>query len=249
MAFLGMLAGAAIVIFFVIVVPWLAIAGRRDARVAREGMDGLKLRMDQLFHELETLRAAQAAAPAKPASEPFEQALERARKTRAAAKAAGESKAVAAEKPAEPAVAERQDAPAEQSFMSPWKAPAETAGLMRGGEAPAAAVVPAAKKDFEEVIGTRWAIWVGGVALALGSLFLVRYTIEAGLLGPAARLILGFLFSVALIAAGEALRRGVMLPRLGDAKLPVEHAPLALTAAGTVGLFGVVYAAHALYGF
>ena len=30
---------------------------------------------------------------------------------------------------------------------------------------------------FEERFGTRWVVWVGGIALALGGIFLVRYTI------------------------------------------------------------------------
>jgi hypothetical protein len=30
---------------------------------------------------------------------------------------------------------------------------------------------------FEERFGTRWVVWVGGVALALGGIFLVRYTV------------------------------------------------------------------------
>ena len=37
---------------------------------------------------------------------------------------------------------------------------------------------------LEERFGTRWVVWVGGVALALGGIFLVKYTIEAGLIGP-----------------------------------------------------------------
>ncbi|ODN70938.1 hypothetical protein A6302_01710 [Methylobrevis pamukkalensis] len=43
---------------------------------------------------------------------------------------------------------------------------------------------PRAPRDLEEAIGSRWAVWVGGIALALGGVFLVRYSIEAGLLGP-----------------------------------------------------------------
>lgn len=33
---------------------------------------------------------------------------------------------------------------------------------------------------FEERFGTRWVVWVGGIALALGGIFLVRYTIQQG---------------------------------------------------------------------
>jgi uncharacterized membrane protein len=56
-------------------------------------------------------------------------------------------------------------------------------------QAPAA---PAAI-GFEEKFGTRWVVWVGGVALALGGIFLVRYTIEQGLIGPGVRIALGAL--------------------------------------------------------
>ena len=34
-------------------------------------------------------------------------------------------------------------------------------------------------RDVETALGTRWAVWVGGIALALGGLFLIRYTIES----------------------------------------------------------------------
>jgi uncharacterized membrane protein len=39
--------------------------------------------------------------------------------------------------------------------------------------------------SLEERLGTQWAVWVGGLALALGGIFLVRFSIEQGLLGPA----------------------------------------------------------------
>ena len=60
---------------------------------------------------------------------------------------------------------------------------------------------------FEEQFGTRWVVWVGGVALALGGIFLVRYTIQQGLIGPGVRIALGALLALALIAAGEWSRR------------------------------------------
>jgi len=47
------------------------------------------------------------------------------------------------------------------------------------------------KIGFEEKFGTRWVVWVGGVALALGGIFLVRYTIQQGLIGPRIRIFLG----------------------------------------------------------
>src|SRR5580704_6281138 len=38
------------------------------------------------------------------------------------------------------------------------------------------------KVTFEEQFGTRWVVWAGGIALALGGFFLVRYSIEQDLL-------------------------------------------------------------------
>ena len=100
---------------------------------------------------------------------------------------------------------------------------------------------------FEKQFGTRWVVWAGGLALALGGVFLVRYSIQQGLLGPGVRIILGSLLAATLIAAGEWTRRKEKLSDL--AGLPAANIPSVLTAAGTVSAFGTVYAAYALYGF
>ncbi len=104
-----------------------------------------------------------------------------------------------------------------------------------------------AKVDFESLVGGRWSVLLGGFALALGLVFLVQYTIEAGLLGPGPRIILGFVFSGLLFAAGEWLRRSDKsfdLPIYAKADVPGI-----LTGAGAIGAFATLYAAHALYGF
>ncbi len=103
------------------------------------------------------------------------------------------------------------------------------------------------QRSLEERLGTRWAVWVGGLALALGGILMVRYSIEQGIFGPGARIFFGALLALALVGAGEWLRRGsrgIVVPGLEAA-----HIPSILTAAGTVTAFGTVYAAHALYGF
>jgi hypothetical protein len=56
-------------------------------------------------------------------------------------------------------------------------------------------------------IGTRWVVWIGGLTLALGGFFMVRYSIEAGLVGPGVRVFLGGVFALALLGAGEWSRR------------------------------------------
>jgi uncharacterized membrane protein len=96
---------------------------------------------------------------------------------------------------------------------------------------------------LEELIGGHLAVLTGGLALALGGVFLVRYTIEQGLLGPAGRIGLGALFAAALAAGAEYLRRGQQRPTTG------AYIPGALMAAAIVTGFATVYAAFALYGF
>jgi uncharacterized membrane protein len=110
-------------------------------------------------------------------------------------------------------------------------------------------IAPAAPggPSFEELVGTRWTVWAGGIALAAGALLLVRYSIEQGVFGPGVRVMLGGLLASVLVGLGEWFRRSkVVLPI--DA-VPSAHIPSVLTAAGTVAAFGTVFAAHALYGF
>ena len=111
-----------------------------------------------------------------------------------------------------------------------------------------AAPTPApAGTTLEELLGTRWAVWAGGLLLALGGLLLVRFSIEQGIFGPGVRIALGAVFSLALIAIGEWFRRTER--GLPVEAIPAAHVPSILTAAGTVSAFGTVYAAYALYQF
>ena len=136
--------------------------------------------------------------------------------------------------------------PEADAIPGPW---AMARKLQEAPPAEQAAAAPSAKKkaDIETALGTRWAVWVGGVALALGGLFLVRYTIESGILGPGVRIALAVLFGLVLAAGGEFIRRtGFKVPLQGAAG---AYIPAILTAAGAFVLFGAVYAAHGVYGF
>ncbi|MEA3535434.1 DUF2339 domain-containing protein [Rhizobium sp. CC-YZS058] len=86
-------------------------------------------------------------------------------------------------------------------------------------ELQAASTAPKGALSLESLMGGRWAVWVGGVALALGGVFLVKVSIDAGLLGPGPRLILASLFGLMLFGAGEIVRR-----RSASATLPGETA-------------------------
>src|SRR5215510_5245828 len=48
--------------------------------------------------------------------------------------------------------------------------------------------------DLERQFGARLPVWIGGIALALAGFFLVRYTIEIGLLTETVRVVLGGIF-------------------------------------------------------
>ena len=115
--------------------------------------------------------------------------------------------------------------------------------------APVATTVesPATKESFESLLGARWAVWAGGLALALGGIFLVKYSIESGLLSPAVRLSLAAIFGLVLGVAGEAVRRKAV-PGIA-ATYSNAMIPGVLTAAGALTLFGVVYAAYGIYGY
>jgi uncharacterized membrane protein len=125
-------------------------------------------------------------------------------------------------------------------------APADTSEQAAGAAAPPPPL-PQPDRGFEETVGTRWVVWIGGLTLALGGFFMVRYSIEAGLLGPGVRTMLAALFALALLLAGEWTRRKESVSSI--AALPIANIPAILTAAGTAVAFATVYAAYALYGF
>jgi len=173
--------------------------------------------------------------------------------------------ATAATSATPPPIPLREAEPASAAAAAADKAQAEAAAATITTEAPepikapeaaepppsqAAAAPPPlapAEPGFEERIGTRWVVWIGGLTLALGGFLLVRYSIEAGLLGPAVRTVLGGLFALALLVAGEASRRNERVSTI--AALPTANIPAILAAAGTAVAFATVYAAYALYDF
>ena len=98
---------------------------------------------------------------------------------------------------------------------------------------PPVAPAPATSTTLEEKFGTQWVVWIGGLALALGGIFLVRFTIEQGLLGPGVRIFLAGVFSALLIAAGEWARRNEIAA--GIAAIPKQHIPSRLLPAIAAG--------------
>src|SRR5690349_5469854 len=58
-------------------------------------------------------------------------------------------------------------------------------------------------KTWEEVLVENWLVRLGGLALALGGAFLVKLSIDYGLLTPVVRIVLGVLLGAGLWAAAE----------------------------------------------
>ncbi|HET7879599.1 MAG TPA: DUF2339 domain-containing protein [Acetobacteraceae bacterium] len=117
---------------------------------------------------------------------------------------------------------------------------AEAADSTPEAEEPPVASTP--RPDIEVLLTARWGVWLGAAALVLAGVFLVRYAVDQGLLGPATRCVLAALLGVALMAAAEWLRRReVLRPGLTD------HAAPALAAGGVAVLFGAAYGAGVLY--
>jgi uncharacterized membrane protein len=94
--------------------------------------------------------------------------------------------------------------------------------------------------NFERQFGALLPVWIGGVALAFAGFFLVKYSIEQGLLSPAVRTSLGVAFGLALLWAGNWTRSHS--PSANGARIAQ-----ALTGAGLADLYVSLFAATSLY--
>lgn len=100
----------------------------------------------------------------------------------------------------------------------------------------------AQRPDIEALLTARWGVWLGAAALVLAGVFLVRYAVDQGLLGPPTRCVIAGVLGVALIIGAEWLRRGeTRRPDITDQAAP------ALAAGGVAVLFGAAYGAGPLY--
>lgn len=89
--------------------------------------------------------------------------------------------------------------------------------------------------SLENAIGSKVAVWVGAIALALGGVFLVKYSIEHGFLGPELRVVGGLALGSALGAVSWALRERS------------NYVSQGLGGAGVICLYATLWAATDLY--
>ncbi|MDX2027181.1 MAG: DUF2339 domain-containing protein [Alphaproteobacteria bacterium] len=93
---------------------------------------------------------------------------------------------------------------------------------------------------FEQQFGGQAFVWLGGIALALAGFFLVKYSIDAGLLTEKVRVVLGMAFGIALLGGSHVVRQH---PRMADSTRIAQ----ALAGAGIADLYGCLFAATSLY--
>jgi uncharacterized membrane protein len=101
---------------------------------------------------------------------------------------------------------------------------------------------PSLANFFENLVGGRLLIWVGGAALFVAAIFLINYSIEIGLITPQMRMIAAALFGFVLLGLGEWAR---VSPRMADDRRVSQ----ALVGVGLAVLYASVYGSYWLYGF
>lgn len=118
----------------------------------------------------------------------------------------------------------------------------------QAGVAPAMPVSQEPPRDsgfafgFEQLIGGRVLIWVGGVALVAAAIFLINYSIEINLITPPMRMIAAGLFGIALLALGEWAH---ITRWLAEDKRVSQ----ALVGAGLAVIYATVFGSYWVYGF
>lgn len=131
--------------------------------------------------------------------------------------------------------------PPEPDEPLPVEEPEPASVAVEEGESEIADLAPGRRFDFEDLFGRLLPIWAGGVTLAVAGFFIVRYTIERGMLTPEVRVLLGFLFGFVLLGAAELAYRF-------EARVADERVRQALAGAGLATLYASIYLAGTRYG-
>ena len=127
-------------------------------------------------------------------------------------------------------------APAPAPEPGRWPAPHAPAPAPTHPAPPTPASFPSL--DLEQRIGARWATWVGIVAILFAVSFFLKWAFDNNYLGPGARVTLGLVAGLFMLAAGLALHRRRDVPYLSEG----------LAGGGLGVLYLSLWGAHALYG-
>ena len=135
--------------------------------------------------------------------------------------------------PPEPAAAERKPVP--PPIPASLKTPPPVSPATPP-PVPASTAAPVPAFNWEAFMGVKLFAWLGGLALFLGVVFLVKYSFENNLITPFGRLAIGGAVGVILIGLGWWLARGRY-------RIPAQS----LCATGIVILYADLFAAHSFY--
>ncbi|MDP2716243.1 DUF2339 domain-containing protein [Rheinheimera sp.] len=95
---------------------------------------------------------------------------------------------------------------------------------------------------LERQLIDRGMVWLGGVALAFGGIFLVRHSLDAGWFSPALRIISAVVMGLLLVAGSEWLHRKRLFSLALD-----NYIPAALASAGFITLYAALLMAYQFY--
>ncbi len=129
--------------------------------------------------------------------------------------------------------------PPEESIESP--APVTSFDSQDSGAPAEIEEIAETKEPFslEQFMGVKLFAWLGGVAMFFGVVFFVKYAFENNLIPPSMRIALGFLTGTGLLIGGMVTHRIERYRVLAQA----------FCATGVLILYGVSFAAHAVYHF
>lgn len=95
---------------------------------------------------------------------------------------------------------------------------------------------------LERQLIERGMVWLGALALALGGIFLVKHSLDAGWFSPALRVASGVFLGLVLLAASEWLHQKKALSQVLE-----NYIPAALASAGFITLYAALLMAQQLY--
>ncbi|WP_161791770.1 DUF2339 domain-containing protein [Candidatus Jidaibacter acanthamoebae] len=116
--------------------------------------------------------------------------------------------------------------------------PKDIASGVRGNEEVYEKIKP--QESFEHKFGTKLSVWIGGIALILAVFYMVKYSIEVGLVNPTTRVILGIFFGIGLLYVGHIVRDKT---NLANGKRIAQ----ACSGAGIASLYICIFSAVTLY--
>ncbi len=144
-------------------------------------------------------------------------------------------------KPVEPVTPPAVEKAAPPPIPPPSPATKAPEPVRSSGFSPSEKPKPIAKPrptiNLEQFMGAKLFAWVGGLALFLGIIFFVKLSIERGWISPELRTAIGFVIGVGLVGCGVVMHRRERYATLAHT----------LCATGVVVLYGVTFAAHALW--